>query len=87
MGATPGARASSTSNCWPLTPTAGRFLSSAILPATTKPGAAGWLTDKPSTRVFWLPYAPNLNLTCRLVGELQPIVQGHTIEGLMMGKA
>jgi len=27
------------------------------------------------------------HLTCRLVDELEPIVQGHTIEGLMMGEA
>lgn len=27
------------------------------------------------------------HLTCRLVDRLEPIVQGHTIEGLMMGEA
>ena len=27
------------------------------------------------------------HLTCRLVDELEPIIQGHTIEGLMMGEA
>jgi ectoine hydroxylase-related dioxygenase (phytanoyl-CoA dioxygenase family) len=27
------------------------------------------------------------HLTCRVVDQLEPIVQGHTIEGLMMGEA
>jgi hypothetical protein len=27
------------------------------------------------------------HLTCRVVNELEPIVQAHTIEGLMMGEA
>jgi hypothetical protein len=27
------------------------------------------------------------HLTCRLVDELEPIQQGHTIEGLVMGEA
>jgi hypothetical protein len=41
------------------------------------------------TRRFYetLPQALRDHLTCRLVDELEPIVQGHTIEGLMMGEA
>jgi hypothetical protein len=27
------------------------------------------------------------HLACRVVDRLEPIVQGHTIEGLMMGEA
>ena len=27
------------------------------------------------------------HMTCRLVDELEPIVQAHTIEGLVMGEA
>ena len=34
-----------------------------------------------------LPAAVKAHLTCRLVDELEPIEQGHTIEGLMMGEA
>lgn len=34
-----------------------------------------------------LPEALREHLTCRLVDKLQPIVQAHTIEGLMMGEA
>ena len=34
-----------------------------------------------------LPDALKAHLTCRVVDELMPIVQGHTIEGLMMGEA
>lgn len=34
-----------------------------------------------------LPEALKPHLTCRVVDELEPIVQGHTIEGLMMGEA
>ncbi|PJJ60040.1 phytanoyl-CoA dioxygenase family protein [Hymenobacter chitinivorans] len=34
-----------------------------------------------------LPESLRQHLTCRLVDELEPIVQGHTIEGLMMGEA
>jgi hypothetical protein len=34
-----------------------------------------------------LPADLKAHLTCRVVDELQPIVQGHTIEGLMMGEA
>ncbi|MDB5235558.1 MAG: phytanoyl-CoA dioxygenase [Hymenobacter sp.] len=34
-----------------------------------------------------LPESLKQHLTCRLVDELEPIVQGHTIEGLMMGEA
>ncbi|RYF85454.1 MAG: phytanoyl-CoA dioxygenase [Chitinophagaceae bacterium] len=34
-----------------------------------------------------LPESLRKHLTCRLVDELEPIVQAHTIEGLMMGEA
>jgi ectoine hydroxylase-related dioxygenase (phytanoyl-CoA dioxygenase family) len=34
-----------------------------------------------------LPEEVKSHLTCRLVDELEPIHQGHTIEGLMMGDA
>jgi len=34
-----------------------------------------------------LPLYLKEHLTCRLVDELEPIVQAHTIEGLMMGEA
>ncbi len=38
---------------------------------------------------FWatLPDSLRAHLTCRLVDELEPIVQAHTIEGLIMGDA
>jgi len=41
------------------------------------------------TRRFYetLPEGLRDHLTCRLVDELEPIEQGHTIEGLMMGEA
>jgi hypothetical protein len=34
-----------------------------------------------------LPDALRPHLSCRLVDELEPVVQGHTIEGLVMGEA
>lgn len=34
-----------------------------------------------------LPASLREHLTCRVVEHLEPIVQGHTIEGLMMGEA
>lgn len=34
-----------------------------------------------------LPDVVREHLTCRVVEQLEPIVQGHTIEGLMMGEA
>jgi hypothetical protein len=34
-----------------------------------------------------LPESLRRHLTCRVVDRLEPIVQGHTIEGLMMGEA
>jgi hypothetical protein len=34
-----------------------------------------------------LPEAVQRHLTCRVVDRLEPIVQGHTIEGLVMGEA
>jgi hypothetical protein len=45
--------------------------------------------DLQITRAFYetLPEGLKQHLTCRLVDELEPIVQGHTIEGLMMGEA
>ncbi|HEX8656739.1 MAG TPA: phytanoyl-CoA dioxygenase family protein, partial [Hymenobacter sp.] len=45
--------------------------------------------DLQITRAFYetLPASLKQHLTCRLVDELEPIVQGHTIEGLMMGEA
>lgn len=45
--------------------------------------------DLQITRDFYnkLPFELQGHLTCRLVDELEPIVQGHTIEGLMMGDA
>jgi len=41
------------------------------------------------TREFYETLSEDLrsHLTCRLVDKLEPIVQGHTIEGLMMGEA
>jgi len=45
--------------------------------------------DLQLTKAFYetLPEGLRQHLTCRLVDELEPIVQGHTIEGLMMGEA
>jgi hypothetical protein len=45
--------------------------------------------DLQITRAFYetLPESLRKHLTCRLVNELETIVQGHTIEGLMMGEA
>lgn len=45
--------------------------------------------DLQLTRTFYetLPQYLKQHLTCRLVDKLEPIVQGHTIEGLMMGEA
>jgi len=45
--------------------------------------------DLQITRAFYaiLPESLQQHLTCRLVDQLEPIVQGHTIEGLMMGEA
>ncbi|HEX8657730.1 MAG TPA: phytanoyl-CoA dioxygenase family protein [Hymenobacter sp.] len=45
--------------------------------------------DLQLTRAFYetLPASLKPHLTCRLVDTLEPIVQGHTIEGLMMGEA
>jgi hypothetical protein len=45
--------------------------------------------DLQVTRAFHatLPEAVQRHLTCRLVDELEPIVQAHTIEGLVMGAA
>ena len=45
--------------------------------------------DLQITKKFYQQLPENLkqHLTCRLVDELEPIVQGHTIEGLMMGEA
>jgi hypothetical protein len=45
--------------------------------------------DLQITRAFYetMPESLKQHLTCRVVDELEPIVQGHTIEGLMMGEA
>lgn len=45
--------------------------------------------DLQFTRAYYekLPDELRRHLTCRVVDELEPIVQGHTIEGLMMGEA
>jgi hypothetical protein len=45
--------------------------------------------DLQMTRTFYetLPESLKQHITCRLVDKLEPIVQGHTIEGLMMGEA
>ncbi len=45
--------------------------------------------DLQFTRGYYekLPDEVRRHLTCRVVDELEPIVQGHTIEGLMMGEA
>jgi hypothetical protein len=45
--------------------------------------------DLQFTRAYYdaLPASLKAHLTCRVVDELKPIVQGHTIEGLMMGEA
>jgi hypothetical protein len=45
--------------------------------------------DLQMTRTFYetLPESLKQHLTCRLVDKLEPIMQGHTIEGLMMGEA
>lgn len=45
--------------------------------------------DLQLTRAFYATLSEEVrgHLTCRLVDTLEPIVQGHTIEGLMMGEA
>ncbi|WP_139923806.1 phytanoyl-CoA dioxygenase family protein [Hymenobacter sp. DG01] len=45
--------------------------------------------DLQITRAYYatLPESLKQHLTCRLVDQLEPIVQAHTIEGLMMGEA
>ena len=45
--------------------------------------------DLQFTRPYYesLPQTLRSHLTCRVVDELQPIVQAHTIEGLVMGEA
>lgn len=45
--------------------------------------------DLQITHRFYETLSPHLkkHLTCRLVHQLEPIVQAHTIEGLMMGEA
>lgn len=45
--------------------------------------------DLQITRAFYhtLPEKVQQHLTCRLVEQLEPIVQAHSIEGLMMGEA
>lgn len=45
--------------------------------------------DLQFTKAYYatLPEDLRRHLTCRVVDELEPIVQGHTIEGLVMGEA
>ena len=45
--------------------------------------------DLQFTRAYYktLPEQVRRHLTCRLVDQLEPIVQAHTIEGLVMGEA
>jgi len=45
--------------------------------------------DLQFTRAYYdaLPDAVKPHLTCRVVDRLEPIVQAHTIEGLVMGEA
>jgi hypothetical protein len=45
--------------------------------------------DLQLTRTFYATLSEQLrsHITCRVVDELEPIHQGHTIEGLMMGEA
>ncbi|MDP9397365.1 MAG: phytanoyl-CoA dioxygenase family protein [Actinomycetota bacterium] len=45
--------------------------------------------DLQVTRAYYeaLPEQARARLTCRVVDELEPIVQAHTIEGLVMGEA
>ena len=45
--------------------------------------------DLQLTRAYYETLLASLkpHLTCRLVDTLEPLVQGHTIEGLMMGEA
>jgi ectoine hydroxylase-related dioxygenase (phytanoyl-CoA dioxygenase family) len=45
--------------------------------------------DLQLTKQFYETLPQNLkeHITCRLVDQLEPIVQAHTIEGLMMGEA
>jgi hypothetical protein len=45
--------------------------------------------DLQFTRAYYeqLPESLKQHLTCRVVEKLEPIVQAHTIEGLMMGEA
>jgi ectoine hydroxylase-related dioxygenase (phytanoyl-CoA dioxygenase family) len=45
--------------------------------------------DLQFTRAYYDALSQSLrdHLTCRVVDHLEPIVQGHTIEGLMMGEA
>lgn len=45
--------------------------------------------DLQITKTYYdrLPVEVREHLTCRVVEKLEPIVQGHTIEGLMMGEA
>jgi len=54
------------------------------------PGAGnGDKHDMAVTRPYWdtLPAAARDHLVCPIVGQLEPITQKHTIEGLVMGAA
>jgi hypothetical protein len=45
--------------------------------------------DMQISRTYYdsLPETLRPHLSCRLVDVLEPVVQGHTIEGLVMGEA
>ncbi|MBP0459856.1 phytanoyl-CoA dioxygenase family protein [Streptomyces montanisoli] len=45
--------------------------------------------DMACSRAYWqtLPKRVRAHLTCRVVDELEPVAQQHTIEGLLMGDA
>jgi hypothetical protein len=45
--------------------------------------------DLQFTRAYYaeLPEELKRHMTCRVVEELEPIVQAHSIEGLVMGEA
>ncbi|BCL38216.1 phytanoyl-CoA dioxygenase family protein [Nostoc sp. MS1] len=54
------------------------------------PDAKNWERhDLQFTRAYYetIPAQHRKHLTCRIVDELEPIVQAHTIEGLVMGEA
>jgi hypothetical protein len=60
-----------------------------VLGADAADGTNAERHDLQVTRAYWerLPESLREHLTCRLVDELEPIQQAHTIEGLVMGEA